>query len=73
MRSVYNLGIYLYNVLMHIAALFHPKAKLWVEGRRDIFKRIAQEVEPGYIIWIHAASVGEFEQARPLIEKIREE
>jgi 3-deoxy-D-manno-octulosonic-acid transferase len=58
---------------MHFAALFHPKAKQWVQGRKGLLRRIEEEVEPGYIIWIHAASVGEFEQARPLIEKIKEE
>ena len=73
MRTLYNLGIHLYNLLMHIAALFNPKAKLWVEGRKGIFKRIKNEVNPGYIVWIHAASVGEFEQARPLIERIRQD
>jgi len=73
MRRLYNLGIHFYNLLMQLAALFNPKAKQWVEGRKDLFNKIAQEVEPGYIIWIHAASVGEFEQARPLIERIREE
>jgi len=60
-------------MLMHFAALFIPKARLWVKGRKGIFSKIAQEVEPGYIIWFHAASVGEFEQARPLIERIRED
>ena len=73
MRTLYNLGIHLYNLLMHIAALFNPKAKLWVEGRKGIFDRIKNDVDPGYIVWIHAASVGEFEQARPLIERIRKE
>ena len=73
MRTLYNLGIHFYNLLMHIAALFNPKAMLWVKGRKGIFNRIKSEVEPGYIIWIHAASVGEFEQARPLIERIRKE
>jgi len=73
MRTLYNLGIYFYNLLMHFAALFNPKAKQWVAGRKDVFNKIKQEVEPGYIIWFHAASVGEFEQARPLIERIRKE
>jgi len=73
MRTLYNLGIHSYNMLMHIAALFNPKAKLWVEGRKGIFEKIKNEVDPGYIIWIHAASVGEFEQARPLIERIRKD
>ena len=73
MRTLYNIVIHIYYLLMHFAALFNPKAKLWVKGRKDLFTKIAQEVEPGYIIWFHAASVGEFEQARPLIERIKKE
>ena len=73
MRTLYNFSIQLYGLLMHFAALFSPKAKLWCNGQKDLLLKIAEEVEPGYIIWIHAASVGEFEQARPLIEGIRKE
>lgn len=73
MRTLYNLGIHILNLLMQIVALFNPKAKKWVRGRKGIFNRIANEIEPGYIIWIHSASVGEFEQASPLIERIRKD
>ncbi len=73
MRTLYNLGIRAYNFLIHLVAPFNSKAAKWVKGRKDIFQRIANEVEPGYIIWIHAASAGEFEQARTLIDRIRKE
>jgi len=73
MRTLYNLAIHIYKLLMHFIALFNPKAKQWIKGRKGLFKKIANEVDPGYIVWIHAASVGEFEQARPLIERIRKE
>lgn len=63
----------MYAVLLKIAALFIPKAKLWVDGRAYVFTKIEAEIEPGNIVWFHAASVGEFEQARPLIEALKKE
>ncbi len=73
MQLLYNLSIYLYVALVRIVAIFNKKAKLWFEGRKNLLEQIKQKVIPGYYIWIHAASVGEFEQARPLIEKIKAE
>jgi 3-deoxy-D-manno-octulosonic-acid transferase len=57
---------------MPIAALFNPKAKKWVQGRRNIFERL-EKATAGHqsIIWIHCASLGEFEQGRPLLEKLK--
>jgi len=72
-RYLYSLSIIIYSALLHIAAIFVPKAKLWAQGRKSIFHKIKKEVEPGNIIWFHAASVGEFEQARPLIEAFKKE
>jgi 3-deoxy-D-manno-octulosonic-acid transferase len=59
---------------MPIAALFNPKAKKWVQGRRNIFEQLEKATE-GHesIIWIHCASLGEFEQGRPLLEKLKAE
>ncbi len=71
---LYNIAIILYSLAIKLASLWIPKAKLWCEGRRDIFERIAKTVAPtDRILWIHVASLGEFEQGRPLIEKIRQE
>lgn len=59
---------------MPIAALFKPKAKKWVLGRRNIFKELKQNIPPNeQIIWAHCASVGEFEQGRPVFEQIRKD
>jgi 3-deoxy-D-manno-octulosonic-acid transferase len=68
----YNIFLVLFKGIMPIAALFNPKAKKWVQGRRNIFERL-QKVTAGHhsIIWIHCASLGEFEQGRPLIEKLK--
>ena len=70
MKWFYNIGIQLYTLIIHLAALFgNKKAKMWIAGRKDIFKQL-KEVEPN-AIWIHAASLGEFEQGRPIIEAIK--
>jgi len=72
MEFLYRLGIQFYNVGIRIASLFSLKAKQWINGRKDIFARMEREVEKN-AIWIHAASLGEFEQGRPLIEALKRE
>lgn len=57
---------------MHVVALFHPKAKRWVDGRKGLLLRLSNEL-PGStegrpVAWFHAASLGEFEQGRPVME-----
>ena len=72
MRLLYDLGILLMNAGLRMAAPFNPKARLWVRGRKDIFRRMAEVVGPDdEVAWLHAASLGEFEQGRPIIEQIR--
>lgn len=58
--------------MAHIASLFNEKASLFVKGRISIFDKLKESLsgERG-VVWIHASSVGEFEQARPIIERIR--
>lgn len=69
---LYNLAVALYARVIALASLRHPKARLWIEGRKDLFERMKRTIDPeARIVWIHAASLGEFEQGRPLIEKIR--
>ncbi len=70
---IYNAVIALYVALMNIVALWHKKARLWVDGRRGMFERMAAAISPDdRVIWVHVASLGEFEQGRPIIERIRE-
>ncbi|WP_432714097.1 3-deoxy-D-manno-octulosonic acid transferase [Pedobacter sp.] len=72
MLFLYNFGIYFYSFLVKAFALFSPKAKLFIQGRQDIFKRLAQSIQPGQAhVWFHFASLGEFEQGRPVLEKIK--
>ncbi|MFI3280662.1 MAG: glycosyltransferase N-terminal domain-containing protein [Rikenellaceae bacterium] len=71
---LYNIAIALYTLAIKLGSLWIPKAKLWCDGRRDIFERMAAAIAPDdRIVWIHVASLGEFEQGRPLIEKIKAE
>ena len=72
--KLYNIGIQLYGKAVQIAALKNHKAKLLVEGRKNTFEYLEQKLSKREeIIWIHAPSLGEFEQARPLIEVLKNE
>ncbi|MFI3330779.1 MAG: glycosyltransferase N-terminal domain-containing protein [Rikenellaceae bacterium] len=72
---IYNIGIFLLGFLFRLASLFNPKAKLWVRGRknwkRELESALKGNVKP--VAWVHAASLGEFEQGREVIEKIKEQ
>jgi len=69
---LYNIVISLYARCISLVARWYPKAKLWSEGRKGLFERMAEAIKPGErIVWVHTASLGEFEQGRPVIEKIR--
>ncbi len=74
MRLLYTLGIFFYRIAIAIAALFQKKARLWQQGRKGEFARLsaafAGQPRP---VWVHSASLGEYEQARPLIERIKKE
>lgn len=67
----YTLGLWLYALLVRFAALFNDKAKLMVSGRKNLFDKMYKDInKKDKHIWIHAASLGEFEQGRPVIEQI---
>lgn len=72
---LYRLSTQLYLAAIKLAAVFGlPKAKLWLSGRKGIWAAIeAINWGTGDYIWVHCASLGEFEQGRPLIEKIKQE
>jgi len=70
---LYNIGIRLYQFLIVISQNFNAKAKLWVKGRKNIFEKISSEVDSSQpSIWFHFASLGEFEQGRPVLEHIKD-
>ena len=69
---VYNIFLLLFKAAVPISALFNVKAKKWVKGRRNIFDILEASIAGnGKVIWVHCASLGEFEQGRPVIEKLR--
>ncbi len=71
---IYNLGIYVYLFAVRLAALFSRKPAQMVQGHREVFDLLRSKVDRNArYIWFHAASLGEFEQGRPLIERIRKE
>ncbi|MBP3317203.1 MAG: 3-deoxy-D-manno-octulosonic acid transferase [Alistipes sp.] len=73
MFALYNLIIYIYTYAIKLISPWNEKAQLWCAGRKDIFSRMAAAIKPSdRVIWIHSASLGEFEQGRPIIELIRE-
>src|SRR5260221_7607886 len=66
MRLLYNTGIRLYFFSVRLASLFNKKAKLWINGRKN--QVVVHLTES---IWFHFASLGEFEQGRPVLEQFR--
>jgi len=66
MLLIYNIGIRLYLCAIYAASLFNKKAKIWLQGRNNaVYKKFDKS------IWFHFASLGEFEQGRPLLEHVR--
>ena len=74
MRFFYNTFLRAYAMIIGLTTGFNHKAALWTKGRKDIFKKIESALKKDEKrIWFHCASLGEFEQGRPLIEKIKKE
>ncbi len=72
MRFIYKIGIRLYFLLVILVAPFNIKARRWLKGRQGIWRKIRSNIKPGdKVVWVHCASLGEFEQGRPIIEEIR--
>mgnify|MGYP003522119589 FL=1 len=73
MFFLYNQIVFIAGFLLKIVALFSPKMALFVKGRKDVFKTLEAKIQPNdKSIWFHAASLGEYEQGLPVIEKIKE-
>ncbi|TAJ14888.1 3-deoxy-D-manno-octulosonic acid transferase [Marinilabiliaceae bacterium JC017] len=68
---LYNIGIGLMTAGLKLAAIFNEKARLLVNGRKQLWRDLETAAVDGPTIWVHAASLGEFEQGRPLIEAIK--
>ncbi|KQO32911.1 3-deoxy-D-manno-octulosonic acid transferase [Flavobacterium sp. Leaf82] len=73
MLFLYNLVVSIAGFFLKIVAFFSPKIKLFVDGRKDVFTILKQQIKPtDKTIWFHSASLGEYEQGLPVIEKIKE-
>ena len=69
---MYNLILYLYTLGVAVCSLFNEKVRKMWRGEREAFRILKEKVEPGArYVWFHAASLGEFEQGRPLMEQLR--
>ena len=74
MLFLYNLVIVLASQLLKLVAVFSPKMRLFVEGRKSVFETLASKIQTSdKTIWFHAASLGEYEQGLPVIEAIKQE
>lgn len=75
MKVFYNISIFFVGLGLRVWSLFNTKAREFVTGRRDIFRKIdaalTNNTDP--VIWVHCASLGEFEQGRPIIEALKKE
>lgn len=76
---LYNIFLLLFRAGIRLAALFSPKARLWLKGRQGIWDRLRTQIDGleavrpnGKRIWVHCASLGEFEQGRPVIERLKQ-
>ncbi len=72
MTWLYNSGIFLYSLIVRVSALFNKKASLFVSGRKHWKEHLQQKIDSNSkYLWFHCASLGEFEQGRPVIEEIK--
>ena len=72
MLFIYNLIVLFAAQILKILALFSPKMKLFVEGRKSVFQTLKDKIHPeDKVFWFHAASLGEYEQGLPVIEKVK--
>ena len=73
MLFLYRISLVIYHFIIIVLSPFNQKAKLWLNGRKNIFKKIESSVvKNNKLAWFHCASLGEFEQGRPLIEAYRQ-
>lgn len=70
---VYDIILRVYAFLIRVASFFNPKARLWINGRKKWRQSLKEKIPPeGVDLWMHCASLGEFEQGRPVLEALRD-
>ena len=71
---MYNVAISIYSFFISMIAPFHKKAKLMIQGHKDTFEKLEKQIDSNSkYVWFHVASLGEYEQAQPMIEIIKRE
>jgi 3-deoxy-D-manno-octulosonic-acid transferase len=73
MNVIYNILVHIVKFLLPVVALFSKKIKLFTQGRKETFSKLNTIKQEDNVVWFHAASLGEFEQGRPIIERIKKE
>lgn len=72
MNPLYNFTAHITFFILKIYGLFNSKVKLFIKGRKETFQKLSVLKKDDKVVWFHAASLGEFEQARPIIEEVKE-
>ena len=73
MSSIYSFFIQCYGLLIHVASRFNPKAKAWIEGRKQWQEKLRTQIpKERKVLWFHCASLGEFDQGLPLMKSMKE-
>ncbi|MDX8553958.1 3-deoxy-D-manno-octulosonic acid transferase [Tenacibaculum sp. 1B UA] len=72
MNFLYNIFLFITSIFLPLIALFNKKIKLFYKGRKETFSKLASISKTDKVIWFHAASLGEFEQGRPIIQELKQ-
>jgi 3-deoxy-D-manno-octulosonic-acid transferase len=69
----YSIFLWLYRAAVSISSIWNDKARKWIEGRKNIFEKIKLELQNSGsgTVWVHCSSLGEFEQGKPVMDKIK--
>jgi 3-deoxy-D-manno-octulosonic-acid transferase len=74
MTFFYQVGIFIYSAFVQFISVFNEKARLFVQGRKNWEKILTHKIDPdSKYVWFHCASLGEFEQGRPVIEELKQQ
>ncbi|MBW0179330.1 glycosyltransferase N-terminal domain-containing protein [Sediminibacterium sp.] len=75
MRLLYRIFVWIYPKAAWLLSFYNPKAKLWVNGRKQQFRKLSMIFHTNQqpVVWMHCSSLGEFEQGKPVLESIRQQ
>ncbi|WP_246027152.1 3-deoxy-D-manno-octulosonic acid transferase [Sediminibacterium goheungense] len=75
MRLLYRLFVWVYPKAAWLLSFYNPKARLWIAGRKQQFRKLAMIFHTNQkpVVWMHCSSLGEFEQGKPILEKVKQQ